>query len=130
MSAAALPPVDDEPALRREGERITQLIDDLGTMGGAPIRRGVEELVRRLLHLYGAGLTRLMRLLPALDEEDKARICGDALVSSLLLLHHAHPAPAAVHALDPGPEPATAVQPDGLVQIDLDRSRIRKPEAP
>jgi hypothetical protein len=135
-TATGLPPVpEEESALRREGERIAQLIDDLGAMGGAPIRRGVDELVRRLVHLYGTGLTRLVRLVGPLDAPTRTRLCEDALVSSLLLLHDAHPMPEAVAELDPGRDPtspaspAPAAHPSGLVQIDLGRSR-GKPETP
>jgi hypothetical protein len=128
----------DDAELRREGERIAQLIDDLGALGGAPVRQRVEELVARLVHLYGAGLGNLLHILGGerLDAAARARLQGDALVSSLLVLHGIHPDPEAAGAYDPGPDPAAAAPasgrgPAGLVQIDLARGRAAgagKPE--
>jgi hypothetical protein len=129
---------DDAPDadLRHEGERIAQLIDDLGAIGGAPVRQRTEELVRRLVHLYGAGLGHLLQILGGdqgqrLDEAARARIRADALLSSLLVLHGLHPDPEAAREVDPGPEPArptnTPGPHSGLVQIDLGRSRAAEP---
>jgi hypothetical protein len=126
---------DDAAELRQESERIAQLIDDLGAIGGAPVRQRTEELVRRLVHLYGAGLAHLLRILGGdqaqpLDEAARARIRADALLSSLLVLHGLHPDPEAAREVDPGPDPAAAPpRPhSGLVQIDLGRSRPAKSE--
>jgi hypothetical protein len=127
----------DDGELRREGDRIAQLIDDLGALGGAPIRQRVEELVRRLVHLYGTGLGRLMQILGGdgrIDDDARARLRDDPLVASLLLLHGLHPDPhAAAAAYDPGPEPgapppggAASASASGLVQIDLGRGRAAK----
>ncbi|HEX3904467.1 MAG TPA: hypothetical protein VH853_16635 [Polyangia bacterium] len=120
----------DDAELRREGERIAQLIDDLATIGGEPVRERAEELVRRLIHLYGAGLAALMQIFgDRLDDSAKARVTADPLVSSLLLLHGVHPDPGAARALDPGPErePPTSQQPvAGLIQIDLSHGRGAK----
>ncbi len=123
--------------LRREGERIAQLIDDLGAMGGAPVRQRVEELVSRLVHLYGQGLASLLRMFgvggdppQALDPAQAARLRADALLSSLLVLHGLHPDREAAREFDPGPDVAARApiaRPDGLVQIDLGRSRAAKP---
>jgi hypothetical protein len=151
-----IPP--DEAELRREGERIAELIDDLGTIAGAPVRERAHELVQRLVHLYGSGLGRLLQILGGerADADTRARLLADPLVSSLLVLHDIHPAPEAA-SFDPGPwegpEPP-ALAPAGeagprsspgspgpagpgraagasrsvLVQIDLARSRPVKPE--
>ncbi|HEY2900546.1 MAG TPA: hypothetical protein VGL59_08220 [Polyangia bacterium] len=109
---------DDE--LAREAERITQLIDEIGTMGGAVIRQRMEEAVRNLVHLYGAGLERLMKMLASQSRESQTekQIAADPLLSSLLLLHGLHPGPSA--AADVG----------GLVQIDLARSRSKTDPQP
>jgi hypothetical protein len=82
--------------LRREGERIAQLIEDLGAMAGAPVGQRVDELVRRLMHLYGTGLANLLRILAGdqlqrLDDAARERLRADALLSSLLVLHGIHP---------------------------------------
>lgn len=110
----------DDADLRRESERICQLIEDLGEIGGAPVRARAEELVQRLIHLYGTGLANLMAIVGVerLDAEARARLAADPLVSSLLLLHGVHPDPAAAQAFDPD-----ATEPERLVQIDLDRRR-------
>ena len=119
--------VDDGDELRREGERIAQLIEDLATIAGAPVRQRVEELVRRLMHLYGTGLANLLRILGGddgrIDDAARARLHADPLLSSLLVLHDLHPDPDAARAYDPGAPPAPA----DLVQIDLARSRAPKP---
>ena len=80
---------DGGDELRREGERIAQLIEDLATIAGAPVRQRVEELVHRLMHLYGTGLANLLHLLSGdrqLDAATRARLDADPLLSSLLVL--------------------------------------------
>jgi hypothetical protein len=129
-SAAAAQGTEEDEALRQEGERIAALVDDLAALGGAPVRTRVEELVSRLVHLYGAGLARLVHLLGGerLDAAIRARLGADALVSSLLVLHGIHPDAEAAAKYDPG-ESSSAPSDDlprreaGLVQIDLTRSR-------
>jgi hypothetical protein len=119
----------DDAELRREGDRIAQLIDDLSTVGGEPVRQRAEELVRRLVHLYGAGLAGLMGIFGAggLGETTKAQLAAHPLVSSLLLLHGLHPDPGAAQSLDPDARspPSETPQPGAptLVQIDLARGR-------
>ena len=120
----------EDTELRRESERIAQLIEDLGALAGAPVRQRAEELVRRLIHLYGEGLRRLMGIFAAepLDPVTQARLRADALVSSLLVLHDLHPDPDAAAEHDLGPDPSAAV-PSGLVQIDLARGAKRGGQA-
>jgi hypothetical protein len=122
-----------EADLRREGERIAQLIEDVGAIAGAPVRQRVEELVKRLMHLYGTGLTRLVSMLTdgpqPLDGTVRARLRADPLLSSLLVLHDIHPDPDAARDFDPGPDlapPSPGGGPHGLVQIDLGRTRAAK----
>ena len=110
----------EDSELRRESERIAQLIEDLGALAGAPVRQRAEELVRRLIHLYGEGLRRLMGIFAGrpLDEPTRARLRADALVSSLLVLHDLHPDADAAAEHDPGPD-AETIASSGLVEIDL-----------
>jgi len=126
--------MEGDENLRREGERIAQLIEDLGEMAGAPVGQRVEELVRRLMHLYGTGLASLLRILGSalpqgLDDATRARLRGDELLSSLLVLHGIHPDGDAAREYDPGPDPAAraAAGPSPLVHIDLRRSHAAKP---
>jgi hypothetical protein len=123
---------DTEDALRREGERIAELLDDVGNLAAAPVRTRVEELVQRLVHLYGAGLRRLLDLAGAARDDPafRAALAADALLSSLLVLHDLHPDAAAAASYDPGPAPAHAPprEPARLFQIDLARSRAARGE--
>lgn len=125
MTAAGEAPLGADAELRREGDRIAQLIEDLGTIGGAPVRQRAEELVGRLIHLYGAGLAGLMQILGAggFPGEVKAQLASDPLVSSLLLLHGLHPDPAAAVEVDPDAPPADPANAGKLVQIDLTKAR-------
>jgi hypothetical protein len=120
-------PGDDE--LRREGDRIVQLIEDLGAMAGAPVRQRAEELAQRLVHLYGTGLERVMSIWTETGLADGARdrLRADPLVSSLLVLHGIHPVEDATSQYDPGPDPADQPAAHGLVQIDLSRHRGEPP---
>ncbi|MGH9064418.1 MAG: hypothetical protein ACRDZQ_01480 [Acidimicrobiales bacterium] len=85
----------DRESLRAAGDRIEQL---LGQIGGLPDRRALawtEELLRLVTDLYGAGLERVVgigcaRGAPA-GPELLERLAGDDLVASLLLLHGLHP---------------------------------------
>jgi Fe-S cluster biogenesis protein NfuA/nitrite reductase/ring-hydroxylating ferredoxin subunit len=80
--------------LVREGERIERLLEEVHATAGPPTWMKVEELVRRLVALYGAGLGRLLELVAdtrTVDDRLRERVAGDELVSSLLLLHGLHP---------------------------------------
>jgi hypothetical protein len=84
--------------LGREAERIERLLEDLHTVTGGPVWQRVNELVHRLVRLYGAGLAHLLSHLGDLERLDDAladRLAGDPLLSSLLLLHDLHPWPLA-----------------------------------
>lgn len=84
---------DDE--LLGAGDRVAQLLEEIRTMAGPPAWQRVEEVVQRLLELYGAGLERVLRHAAAVEREQgalAALLRADELVSSLLLLHGLHPA--------------------------------------
>jgi hypothetical protein len=73
------------------GGRIEQLLDDIHAAVGARAWTAVEELVRVLTDLYGAGLARTIELLAGEDRAALERLAADDLVASLLLLHGLHP---------------------------------------
>lgn len=79
--------LDDETRWRTAGERIETLLD-ASSAGGAMARERAEQLVREVAELYGAGLTRALRLLDAPEVE---RLARDDLLASLLLVHGLHP---------------------------------------
>lgn len=97
LPAAAGPePGDDEARLRAHGARIEQLLDEVRASAGPGTWEKVEELVGRLVDLYGAGLERLLGHVAAvggLGEPLAARVGADELLGSLLLVHGLHPEP-------------------------------------
>jgi hypothetical protein len=96
----------DETQHQLEAKRIDQLLDDLRSLAAGPVWQRIEELVQRLVHLYGSGLARWSAHLQqagALDEALADRLAGDDLLASLLLLHDLHPWPVQrriAHALE------------------------------
>ncbi|AQT80961.1 hypothetical protein B1R94_19410 [Mycolicibacterium litorale] len=73
---------------RLAGDRIASLLD-ASAVGGPVAAARAEQLVREVVDLYGAALTRVMDLVddPVINE----RLAADDLVASLLLVHGAHP---------------------------------------
>jgi Fe-S cluster biogenesis protein NfuA len=92
-----------EVDLHAVAHRIEELLEQLQSVAGARVWPQVEELVRALTDLYGAGLGRTVELADVwarmgagtdlLDE-----LAGDELVASLLLLHDLHPQSLSVRA--------------------------------
>ncbi|MEU7629231.1 NifU family protein [Nocardia sp. NPDC049220] len=72
---------------REAGDRIETLLE-ASAASGASARERAEQLVREVADLYGAGLTRMVRLLDAAAME---RLTRDDLIASLLLVHGLHP---------------------------------------
>jgi hypothetical protein len=71
---------------------IDALLDDLGSRAGAPARAAAEELVRRLMQFYGAGLEQIMATLEAAGGADlQRRVAANPLVGGLLAMHDLHP---------------------------------------
>lgn len=77
--------------LRVIGDRIEQLIDDLSAIADPRVRDRVDELLRLITELYGAGLARVVELAAASDSAVLQQMAGDGLVASLLLVHGLHP---------------------------------------
>ncbi|MEW1659912.1 hypothetical protein [Streptomyces sp. NPDC093707] len=81
------------PDAELTGRRVEELLERLTGRGDAATAATAEELVRVLMDFYGAGLTRVMQLVERRTGADgpRAALLGDALVSSLLMLHDLHP---------------------------------------
>lgn len=82
--------------LGEDGARIEKLLDEVRAAAGPVTWQRVEELVQRIVGLYGEGLVRVLRHAGdagALSPELQARLGEDEVVSSLLLLHGIHPLP-------------------------------------
>jgi Fe-S cluster biogenesis protein NfuA len=96
----------DAVDLHAVAHRIEQLLEQLQSSAGAVLWSQIEELVRALTDLYGAGLTRTVDLAEQWADQEGtgepggflARLAGDELVASLLVLHDAHPDSLAVRA--------------------------------
>lgn len=78
---------------RETGIRIEQILDEFRAAGRPDITEKVEELVGRLVELYGTGLERVVEMIT--DEPDGdarlRRLVDDDLVASLFVVHELHP---------------------------------------
>ena len=83
--------MDDAPNPRDIGARIERLLDDVHAAVDGRAYAVVEELVRQLTELYGAGLARIVELTRDADPKLVDRFGADELVASLLLVHGLHP---------------------------------------
>ncbi|MCX2929813.1 NifU family protein [Mycobacterium sp. CVI_P3] len=79
--------MDADSHWRSAGERIQSLLD-ASAVGGPVAAARAEQLVREVVDLYGAALTRAVDLL---DDAARNRLVTDDLVASLLLVHGLHP---------------------------------------
>jgi Fe-S cluster biogenesis protein NfuA/nitrite reductase/ring-hydroxylating ferredoxin subunit len=79
--------VDHDSHWRSAGERIQNLLN-ASAVGGPVAAARAEQLVREVVDLYGAALTRAVRLL---DGAATDRLAADDLIASLLLVHGLHP---------------------------------------
>ena len=84
--------------LRRSGERIERLLEEIRASASPPCWRRVDELMRLVVDLYGAGLGRIVEIVGVAAREPDggaaaipARLAADELVASLLLVHGLHP---------------------------------------
>jgi hypothetical protein len=80
--------------MRAVVDRIDELVRRFAEASDPEVARGVPQLVRLVMQLYGAGLSRIVRILelqerrvgPVLDA-----LVTDDLIASLLVLHELHP---------------------------------------
>jgi hypothetical protein len=81
------------------GADIETLVGKLSALGDSPAKTHAQELVRLLMSLYGAGLSRILALIRTEGGGPQAvldRCAADPLLTSLLALHDLHPYPIAV----------------------------------
>lgn len=71
-----------------EGEKIGRLLEELQGSCGPPTWTKVEELVHRIVQLYGGALQTVLEKVP---KEVERELFADELLSSLFLLHGMHP---------------------------------------
>ena len=81
--------------LAADSARIEALLDSISSTSTAQTMERVNDLVAMLVDLYGEGLARLVRRIEGFDREALAALCGDELVTGLLVLHGIHPVPLA-----------------------------------
>ena len=78
--------------LRQTGQRVEALIEELQALANPRARDKAEELVRLLMHMYGAGLERILEIVDESGPERLfTRFAEDHTVSGLLVLHGLHP---------------------------------------
>lgn len=77
--------------VRSAGETVERILDKLSTRGGPDVTAAAEELVRTVVDLYGAGLSRIMEIAAETDPALVLTLADDPLVGSLLLVHDLHP---------------------------------------
>jgi hypothetical protein len=90
--------MSSDQQMRGVAERIETLVGDFAASPDAAVRHKAQELVRQLMTLYGAGLTRILQILELEDLQARrpvghtaAALRADDLVASLLMLHDLHP---------------------------------------
>lgn len=84
----------DRAVLADEGVKIEHLLDEIQSMAGPQTWPRIEELMSRVVNLYGEALERILMHIGdggGLDDELWRRLCGDDVVASLLVLHDLHP---------------------------------------
>lgn len=79
--------MDHDAHWRSAGERIQSLLD-ASAVGGPVASARAEQLVREVVDLYGAALSRVVELV---DGAATDRLAADDLIASLLLVHGLHP---------------------------------------
>ena len=73
------------------GDRIERLLDNVRVGADPSVYAHVQELVRQVTELYGAGLARIVDVVGADAPASMMTLLDDELVSSLLVMHDLHP---------------------------------------
>ena len=116
----------ESPDVQAVGDRIASLLDELRSSTEPRVWFKIEELVRLLTDLYGAGLARTIEIAgPGL----LTQLARDELVASLLLLHGMHPDDLAGRAQQAVDAAAAAVRARGaevrLVAVEPESGTVR-----
>ena len=80
--------------VREVGDRIEHLLEEIRGMASPPAWQRVEELMRSVVDLYGAGLSHIVEIVATPDltsEQIATKLLADKLIESLFLLHGLHP---------------------------------------
>ncbi len=90
--------ISSEQEMRAVAQRIDGLVRDFAASPDPAVRSQVQELVRLVMTLYGAGLARILQILALEDlragraaDHTVSALRADDLVASLLVLHDLHP---------------------------------------
>jgi hypothetical protein len=84
----------EDDALRAESSQIEHLLDELRSLVPEPVFHRVEDVIGRIVRMYGAGIARAVghaRTAGVDDRRYDELCCDDDLLASLLLLHGMHP---------------------------------------
>ena len=85
---------DEEAELQAESARIESLLSELRELVPLPAWQRIEDVLRRIVRLYSAGLSRALGHARAAGADGPAfddQLSNDALLASLLVLHGLHP---------------------------------------
>lgn len=116
--------------LRQAGTRVERLLDVLASADDPRVRTQAEELVKALVQIYDAGLTRMVEIIDEnLDDPGRfaALLAADDLVAALLSLHGLHPVPAAqrVQAAIDAVRPGLGAHADGVELVSFGDGVVR-----
>lgn len=118
------------------GAQLESLLQEMGALSDPAVSARAQELVRLLMSLYGAGLSRMLDVVRTEGGGTQAvldRFAGDGLIASLLVLHDLHPHAVetrvrrALEGLQPHLPPAMTLT---LMDVEEDTVRLRVTSAP